>query len=401
MQTSKIPKRIQRVLQERDVRYRVLYGGRGSGKSWGVAEALILHAAFEPSRILCCREVQNSIKDSVHKLLVDTIDRLGYRRFFRITRESIRGVCGSEFIFKGLKHSIQDVKSTEGITTCWVEEAQTVSEESWEVLIPTIRAEGSEIWVTFNPNEESDPTYQRFVVNPPDKCISALVNYTHNPHFPEVLKTEMEFMKRVDYETYLNVWEGKPKTRSDAAIIKRWRVEEFSDDKWREADRLFFGADFGFAQDPSTLIRYFVVDNRLHIEYEAYGTGVEIDETPQLYDSVPAARDWRIYADSARPETISYLRRNGFNIEAVDKWQGSVEDGIAHINGFEEIIIHPRCVNTAKEARLYQYKVDRITGDILPVIVDKHNHCWDAIRYGLNGYIQARGAMGVWARLAG
>lgn len=382
-------------------RYHVLYGGRGSGKSWAVAEALVQFGVDEPCRILCCREVQNSIRDSVHRLLTDTIIRLGLNEHYEITRETIRGLNGTEFIFKGLKHSIQDIKSTEGVSFCWVEEAQTVSAESWEVLIPTIRAFGSEIIVTFNPNEESDPTYQRFVVNPPDGCTPLLVNFDQNENFPEVLRSEMEYLKRVDYEAYQHVWEGKPKTRSDAAIIKRWKVEAFSDDLWRQADRLFYGADFGFAQDPSTLIRYFILDNRLYIEYEAYGVGVEIDETPQLYDSVPAARDWRIYADCARPETISYLRRNGFNIEAVDKWQGSVEDGIAHINGFEEIIIHERCKHVADEARLYQYKVDRITGDILPVIVDKHNHCWDAIRYGLNGYIQQRGAMGLWARLAG
>lgn len=398
---SHIPNRIARVLNEPDVRYRVLYGGRGSGKSWGVAEALVRYAAGTSGRILCCREIQTSIRDSVHKLLVDTIERIGFQKYFIVTRETIRSRLGAEFLFKGLKLNIQDIKSTEGVDVCWVEEAQTVSAESWDVLIPTIRADNSEIWVTFNPNEESDPTYQKFVVNPPDRCISALVNYDQNPNFPDVLRSEMEFMKRTDYESYLNVWEGKPKTRSDAAVLKRWRVEDFDDDLWRKADRLFFGADFGFAQDPSTLVRCFILDNRLYVDHEAYGVGVEIDETPQLYESVPYARDYPIYADCARPETISYLRRQGFNIDAVDKWQGSVEDGIAHLNGFEEIVIHERCKNTAKEARLYQYKVDRITGDILPVLVDKHNHCIDALRYSLNGYIQRRGAMGVWARLAG
>lgn len=395
-----LPIPILRVLTKQ-IRYKVLRGGRGSAKSWSVADMLVRMAAKKRIRVLCCREVQNSIRDSVHRLLTDTITRLKLHDKFEITRESIRSRCGAEFIFKGLKHSIQDIKSTEGIDICWVEEAQTVSEESWAVLIPTIRKKNSEIWITFNPNEEADPTYQRFVVNPPDECLSILINYDQNPHFPEVLRKEMEYLKRVDYEAYLNVWEGKPKTRSDAGVIKRWRVEAFDDDLWRQADRLFFGADFGFAVDPSTLIRFFILDNRLYIEHEAWGVGVEIDELEQLYKSVPAAGDWPITADCARPETISYLRRKGFNIEAADKWQGSVEDGLAHINGFEEIVIHERCKHTIDEARLYQYKTDRMTGDILPVIVDKHNHCFDAIRYGLNGYIQQRGAMGVWARLAG
>ncbi|MFY3647735.1 PBSX family phage terminase large subunit [Achromobacter xylosoxidans] len=382
-------------------RYKVAHGGRGSGKSWSVARALVLMAASKPIRVLCTREVQNTIRDSVHKLLKDQIESLGLNAWFTVTEKSIRSSVGAEFIFKGLKFDVQGIKSTEGIDICWVEEAQTVSATSWEVLVPTIRGEGSEIWVTFNPDNEDDPTYQRFVANPPENAIVVQMNYMDNPYLPDVLREEMEYLKRIDYEAYLHVWEGMPRTISDAIIFSgRYRVEAFPDDLYKTAGRLFYGADFGFAQDPSTLIRSFIKDKKLYIEYEAWGVGVEIDELAQLYDSLPDSRNWPIKADSARPETISYMRRQGFSIAAADKWPGSVEDGIAHLKGFEEIIIHPRCRKTIEEARLYSYKVDRQTNEVLPIIVDKHNHCWDAIRYSLDGYIQSRGGLGVWARLA-
>ncbi|MBN9359817.1 MAG: PBSX family phage terminase large subunit [Herbaspirillum huttiense] len=404
-------------------RYKVFHGGRGGAKSWEIARALILIASSRKVRVLCAREVQNTIKDSVLKLLRDQIDKLGLAPWFHITDTSIRSSVGSEFIFKGLRTDPNGVKSTEGIDICWVEEAQTVSADSWDVLTPTIRQEGSEIWISLNPGEEDDPTYQRFVANPPDNSVVVEVNYYDNPWFPDVLRQEMEYCKRVDYDAYEHIWLGRPKKISAAVIFAgKYRVDAFSDDLWRQADRLFFGADFGFAQDPSTLIRSFVLGNKLYIEYEAYGIGVELDEMWKLYSGkegataeqlatwkpgddakfpgIPAARDWPIKADNSRPETISFLKRQGFNIQAAAKWQGSVEDGISHLRGFEEIVIHERCKHMAAEARLYSYKVDKTTKEILPVIVDKHNHCWDGVRYGLDGYIQQRGGLGVWSRLA-
>ncbi|ELY2536562.1 PBSX family phage terminase large subunit [Cronobacter sakazakii] len=382
------------------IRYKVFRGGRGGAKSWGIARALVIMAASKKLRILCTREVQNSIKDSVHKLLKDQIEMLGLNPWFRITNEMITSACGSEFLFKGLRFDPLGIKSTEGVDICWVEEAQSVSADSWDILIPTIRKEGSEIWVSFNPGEETDPTYQRFVVNPPDDCVTVEVNYYDNPYLPDTLRKEMEYCKRIDYEAYEHIWLGKPKSISEAVIFKRrYKVEAFPDDLWQQADRLFFGADFGFANDPSTLIRMFMFENKLYIEYEAYGVGVELDEMPQFYDSIPEARRWPIKADSARPETISHIARKGFSIDAAAKWKGSVEDGIAYLKGFEEIIIHERCKHTADEFRLYSYKVDKKTNEILPVIVDAHNHCIDAIRYGLDGYITSSDSLGTWAQL--
>ncbi|WP_039660061.1 MULTISPECIES: PBSX family phage terminase large subunit [Pantoea] len=381
-------------------RYKTFHGGRGGAKSWAAARALVIMAASKKLRILCTREVQNSIKDSVHKLLKDQIEMLGLNPWFRITNESITSASGSEFLFNGLRFDPLGIKSTEGVDICWVEEAQSVSSDSWAILIPTIRKEGSEIWVTFNPGKESDPTYQRFIVTPPDDSITVEVNYYDNPYLPETLRKEMEYCKRVDYEAYEHIWLGKPKSISDSVIFRnRYRVEAFPDDLWQQADRLFFGADFGFANDPSTLIRMFMIDTRLYIEYEAYGVGVELDEMPQFYDSIPEVRKWPVKGDNSRPETISYLARQGFSIDAAAKWKGSVEDGVTHLKGFEEIIIHERCKHTADEFRHYSYKVDKKTGDILPIIVDKFNHCIDAIRYGLDGYITSSDSLGTWAQL--
>lgn len=371
-------------------RYKVFYGGRGSGKSWAIAEALIVMADMCKLRILCCREIQKSIKDSSYQLLKDTALRLGIaNRFVFLETEIRHKKTGSKFIFTGLLRNEQTIKSKEGIDICWCEEAQTISETSWETLIPTIRKDGSEIWLSFNPLNADDPTTVRFVENPPPEAYVRKVNFDENPYFTEALRREMEWDKKNDFEKYLHIWEGYPRTFSDAQIFRgKFTVEPFDDSLAEQADRLFYGADFGFAQDPSTLIRCFMLDRKLYIDYEAYGVGVEIDELPQLYRSVPGADKWPIKADSARPETISYLRnRCGFNIDGAEKWQGSIEDGIAYLKSFEKIVIHPRCKHTADEFRLYSYKTDKTTNEVLPIILDKNNHCIDAIRYGLDGYI--------------
>lgn len=397
-------------LYYKKARYKVYWGGRGSAKSWGVAEALIRLAASLPLRILCTREYQNSIKDSSHKILKDTINRLGLESWFVVTDSSIRSRTGAEFIFKGLHGNEEGVKSTEGIDICWVEEAQSVSAGSWKTLTPTIRKDDSEIWVTYNLIEEEDATHQRFVINPRRNSIVHKVNFDSNPYFPQVLRDEMEDDKANDYHLYEHIWLGLPLRISNAIIFSgKYRVEQFDEELWREAERLFFGADFGFAQDPNTLIRCFVIktgkERRLYIEYEAYGVGVELDEMSELYDAVPLSRAWPIKADSARPETISYLRGQGFQMSAADKWEGCVKDGITHIRGFTEVIIHPRCVKTAQEFHLYRYKVDKTQVDsngqpqVLPIIVDKNNHCIDALRYALDKYIQRSGSVAQWIAL--
>lgn len=192
-------------------RYKVAYGGRGSGKSWGFARALLIQGASAPLRILCTREVQKSIADSVHKLLADQISGLGLTDFYEVQQTTIRGRNGTEIIFAGLQsHTVDSIKSYEGVDRVWVEEAHAVSRRSWDVLLPTIRKPGSEVWVTFNPQLETDETYKRFVLNSPPDSVAVLMNYTENPWFPEVLDSERKHAKdTMKPEEYGHIWEGK------------------------------------------------------------------------------------------------------------------------------------------------------------------------------------------------
>lgn len=199
-------------------RYKVLYGGRGSGKSWGVARALLTMGINRPIRVLCARELQNSITDSVHALLADQIKTMGIDPFYEVQNTVIYGKNGTEFLFAGLKHNITKIKSFEGVDICWVEEAQTVSKSSWDTLIPTVRKEGSEIWITFNPELDTDETYKRFVVAPPSNAVIQKVNWSDNPWFPQVLKDEKDDLKERDMDAYLNVWEGNTRQVLDGAV---------------------------------------------------------------------------------------------------------------------------------------------------------------------------------------
>lgn len=373
-------------LLNKNARYKVAYGGRGSGKSWSVARSLILLALKQKHRILCTRQLQTSIKDSVHKLLCDSIDGLGFNQYFEITRDAIRCKNGSEFIFKGLQNQTNEIKSIEGIDYCWVEEAQSVSKDSWEILIPTIRKEGSEIWVTFNPDRDEDATFQRFIKNPPPDSIVQLVNYNDNPWFPDVLRNEMTYDKEVDFGKYEHIWLGKTVIDTDAQIYHgKFELKEFVTPS---SMTFYYGADWGFANDPTAIVRCFIQDQCLYIDYEAGGVGVEFEELPSLFDSIPEIRKWDIRADNARPETISYMSRQGYKVKACPKWKGSVEDGIEYIRSFRRIYVHTRCKRTYEEFKFYSYKQDKNTGDILPIVLDKDNHYMDALRYALNPYIQ-------------
>jgi len=371
-------------------RYKIAYGGRGSGKSTAFARMTILRAVREPVRVLCARELQNSIQDSVHQLIADQIAIMGLSALFRVQEKGITSAAGAEFLFKGLRGTRGDasqLKSLEGIDICWVEEGQTVSKASLQTLIPTIRKPGSEIWITFNPDQESDPVYQ-LAKNPPDGAIVRKVNWDQNPWFTQELDMERRWMQRTDPDAYAHVWEGHCRQYTDAQVLRgKWAVEPFAPGgDWHGP---YYGADWGYAQDPTTLVRCWIHGGRLYIEHEAYQVGCEIDQTPDLFDTVPGSRTHLIRADSARPETISYMRRHGFRIVGVKKGKGSVEDGVAHLRGYEEIIIHPRCVHTAEEARLWSFKVDKLSGDVLPKLEDRHNHCWDGVRYALEPIIHA------------
>jgi phage terminase large subunit len=401
-------------------RYKVRWGGRGARKSWEIARALLIFAHAGWERILCARELQNSIKDSVHRLLQDQMGLIGLSAWFEVTQTSIRHkVTGAEFIFKGLKHNANEIKSTEGVTKCWVEEAQVVSKESWEMLIPTIRREKSEIWVSFNPLEETDDTYQRFVINPPPDCDILKVNYDSNPDLTQVLELERLYMLKEDPDAYDHVWLGHTRKIGSSVVFKNKYVIEIFNTPTDPPPTFCHGLDFGgLGSAPMCLTRNYITgeppDEHLWVDREVYAYGVSLDQYPEYmtgFDShgkpselsagIDTARQWPIIADSAEPKSVDYLAKQGFNIAGADKWAGSVEDGIQHLKAFKMIHIHAtNCPYSAREARLYSWKVDKNTGMVLPVLVDANNHFWDASRYSHNNFIQNRGGLKAWERLS-
>lgn len=389
-------------------RYKAAHGGRGSGKTMGFALMTAVYGyqagmSGDSGAILCGRQHLNSLDDSSLEEVKSAIRSVDWLYdYYEIGEKYIRSKDGRiRYIFSGLDQNLDSIKSKAKVLVAWVDEAEGVSERAWRKLRPSVRAPGSEIWITWNPEASDAPTTDWLINNPPSDLRMVQVNYDDNPWFPPELDQERQDDLQRDPDMYRHIWLGETISRTDAQVFnKRWRIEAFDESLAKRADRFYLGADFGFAMDPSTLIRCFVLSNKLFIDYEAYEVGVEIDDMPAFYDQVPGARKWPIKADSARPETISYLKRKGFNINAAEKWPGCIEDGIAHIKGFDEIVIHERCSNTAREFSKYSYKVDKQTDEVLPKIVDKHNHAIDALRYAMDGTIQRRGSLGMWSRLS-
>ena len=367
-----------------DARHIALWGGRGAAKSRSVGTALVLQAAQEHRRVLCGREVQRSIKDSVKRLLDDEIDRCGLRARFVSTETEIRGPNESLFIFTGLKGNAAGVKSIEGVTDFWGEEASTISQGSLDTVVPTIRKPGSRLIWTWNPDLETDPIDAMFrgEAGPPPKSIVLNVNHDQNPWFPDVLREQMQYDRSRDIDKYNHIWLGQYRRNSEARVFKNWRVEAFDSPDTVEY-RL--GADFGFSIDPSCLVRCWIDGTRIYVDYEAYGLNVEIPHLPALFMGIPNAEKWYITADSSRPETISYLRNHGFpRIASAIKGARSIEEGIEFLKGYD-IVVHPRCQHLIDELTLYSYKLDSLTGQVTPILADKDNHLIDALRYAVEG----------------
>lgn len=415
------------------VRHRAGFGGRGSTKSHSFARRLLLRGYERPERILAAREIQRSIEGSVKALLDDLIPLMGFGPtngdgFYLSQKYEITGRNGTTVNFSGLRSNIASIASMEGITIAYVNEARTVSQNSINVLTPTIRAQASpgrpagECWWDWNPALATDPVDAMFRGGePPPGSIVRELNYPDNPWFGDPLKTEMEWVKRRDPDKYEHVWLGGYQKNSEARVFRNWRVEEFE----TPADAILrFGADWGFAVDPTVLIRMFIGrwengkaiadpgGRCLFIDHEAYKIGCEIDETPALFagncppdkrgsddrplwtnphnhPGVPGATKWLITADSSRPETVSYMKRKSFKIAPAIKGPGSVEDGVEFLKTFD-IIVHTRCTHTQDELTSYSWKTDPLTGEILPVLADKDNHLIDAGRYACEGARRAR-----------
>ena len=363
-------------------RYKVFHSGRAGLKSWSFAQALCILGARTPLRIWGTREFQTSIKDSVKPLLDDTIRRLRLHRHYKSSKHGIVGRNGTEFKFSGLRVNPDELKGFEGVDICWVEEAQRVCDHSWNVLIPTIRKEGSEIWISFNPCEEADPVYRRFVLNAPANAVVVKTGWRMNPWLSDVLEQERRHMLATDPDAYDWIWEGNCRKISEAVIFRgKFGIETFES----PADANFlFGADWGFGPDPTALVRCFEKDGCLFIDAESHAFGLDLDRIAAVWRSaIPGCDGHLIHADSSQPQTIAHVKNFGFRIRGAEKWPGSVEDGIAFLRGYAKIIVHERCEYTGREMRLYSYKTDRVTGEVLPQVLDKNNHCMDAVRYAL------------------
>jgi phage terminase large subunit len=389
---AEFPIKLQGLFQKS--RYKVCWGGRGGAKSWGIARALLIKGAKNPIRILCAREYQTSIKDSVHKLLCDQIEALGLLGFYEITQNSIRGRNGTEFAFIGLKNNPTNIKSFEGVDICWVEEAQTVSRFSWNILIPTIRKEGSEIWVSFNPELETDETYQRFVLNPPADCIQIKINWFDNPWFPETLRLEKDALKVRDIEAHNQVWEGLCRQTVDGAIFAKemqraemdGRITRVAYDATKPVHAVF---DLGWSDQTAIWFLQFIgMETRL-VRYMA---GSQMTMTHYLsqmqsfgyvYDTLWLPHDAENKTLAAAGKSIEDIVRGaGYKTQIMPR-----VPVIDSINAARTVFTNcwfdrENCADGLTCLRHYRYEVDPDTGQFgRTPLHDQYSHGADAFRY--------------------
>lgn len=371
-------------------RYKGAWGGRGSGKSHFFAEMMIEEHIINPKQSsVCVREIQKSLSQSVKRLLENKIQDMNAGAYFEVQDAVIKSTKGDgRIIFQGMQnHTADSIKSLEGYHRAWVEEAQSLSQRSLDLLRPTIRKPNSELWFTWNPYQPTDPVDQLLRGDtPPAGSVILPVNYSDNPWFPDVLRDEMEYDKRRDPDKYAHIWKGKYHQNSEARVFHNWRIEEFETPP-NAIHRL--GADWGFASDPSVLVRCHIDNLTMYIDYEAHSIHCEIVDLPDLFMQVPGAEKWPITADSARPETISHMKKHGFpKIMAAVKGPKSLEEGVNWLKSFD-IVVHPRCKHTIDELTMYSYQVDPHTKKVLPILQDKKNHVIDALRYACEGIRRA------------
>jgi phage terminase large subunit len=374
-------------------RYKAAFGGRGSGKSRFFAGLLVEEQIAAPIDAVCLREVQKSVEFSVKREIEATIIEMNAGAYFDIQDKRILSKNGGICIFDGMQNfNADNIKSLARFRRAWVEEAHSLSQRSLDILRPTIREEWegpnghevSQLWFSWNPEKPTDAVDLFFRGDhPPQDAIIVEANYTDNPWFPKVLRDEMEHDKRAaNPAKYAWVWLGKYREAGDALVFKNWRVEEFDTE-----DGVIhrYGADWGFSIDPSVLVRCHLKGRKLYVDWEAYEVGREIDLLPDLFMQVPEAEKWPITADSARPETISYMKRHGFpRMTSAIKGAKSLEEGVSWLQSLE-IVVHPRCKHTIDELSTYAYQVDKDTGKPIPLLEDKNNHVIDALRYACEG----------------
>lgn len=385
-------------------RYKGAKGGRSGGKSHFFVEQAVAKMAADPRmKTVGIREVQRSIRYSVKELVEAKIEELGVAHLFDIQRDVILHRRGPGLMhFTGMQdHTADSVKGLESFDLALVDEANQISARSLRLLTPTLRKQGSELWFGWNPEQDTDAVDEFFRKNDGDPdfiCVS--VNITDNPFvsdtgWKEYVRDRDRARKNPnDWAVFEHVWHGAYNLMSDRIVFAgKYVVEDFEPQPgW---DGPYYGCDFGFAQDPTVFVELWVSGRTLHYRRAAGRVGLELDATAKFAtDNLPGIQAHVIRADSARPETISYLARHGLpRITGVEKWKGSVEDGIAFMRAYDRIVIHPEAEPARKEHSLYRYKVNK-AGDILPEIEDADNHYIDGGRYALAPLIQAtRGAV--------
>jgi phage terminase large subunit len=394
---ARFPKKLKFLFKP--CRYKVAYGGRGSGKSWGFARALLLRCAQKKTRILCTREVQKSIQQSVHQLLADQIAAMGLGPVFDVLATEIRGPHGSQIYFSGLSdQTAESLKSFEGVDVVWCEEAQAISKRSWDILIPTIRKEGSEIWATYNPQLESDETHQRFVLNPPPDCIAVEMNYWDNPYFPAVLDAERKHAQQtMRAEDYAHIWEGKCKPAVEGAIyfdsmaasIAAGRIREVPHDARLKTHVVF---DLGMA-DSMTLIlaqkvasevrviHYIEGNQRILADYSAELRGLRLDDQPMNWGGLYLPHDGFHTRHQTGKDDASILRGLGWDVRRVPN-QG-VNTGIDRAREvFPRVYFHkPRTERLVECLKRYRWNINSKTGEAVQPLHDEFSHGADAFRY--------------------
>jgi phage terminase large subunit len=388
----RFPKKFEALFQPEKTRYRIFYGGRGGAKSWCFARALLAKGTKNPLRILCAREFQTSIKDSVHKLLSDQIYELNMESFYEITQTTIRGLNGTEFIFAGIKNNTNNIKSIEGIDVAWVEEAQSVSANSWNVLIPTIRKQDSEIWVSFNPELPTDDTWKRFVESPPESSVVVKVNWNDNPWFPETLNLERLSLKSRDLSAYNNVWEGATRNTVDGAIFGKEmeqaelenRITNVPYDPSKPCHAVF---DLGWADNTACwIIQYVGFDIRVLRYFEDNQKTIQhylslMQTFGYIYDTIWLPHDGAAKSLGTGKSIEEIVRATGLKVQILDRVP--ITDSINAAR-----TIFPRCYFDRKNTeeglnclRHYRYDVDEHGTFSQKPLHDIYSHGADAWRY--------------------
>jgi phage terminase large subunit len=371
-------------------KYVFAYGGRGGAKSRAFGSYVIARMRKSKIGVLVVREIMGSIKHSSWRVLKNEIERQSLQNEFTVLDNEIRHVNGSYCIFLGVRNNTDQIKGTEGIDLLWGDEATPFSIYSLDILRPTImRNSGAMAIFSYNPENEDDPIHAWAKSPPEGSLVIPDISLEDNPWATQELYEERAEDYRKDPDKASWIWGGKCISRKDSQVFGgRYRIEEFEPQK--EWDGPYFGLDFGFSQDPSHALECYKYGDSIYVRREARRKAVEIDHLPEFLMDLPNSTERALRCDNSRPETISYLQRHGYpKAMGAKKWPKSVEDGVAWLRS-HSIVIHPECPFLAEEMRLYRYKVDRLTGDILTEIIDANNHGCDALRYTFEPLIFGR-----------